>query len=501
MSSPAATLRIGLAADITSLDPHLLAAQPNLVAARHMFESLIDVDEHTRLIPGLAESWRPLDALHWEFKLRAGVKFHDGSPLTIDDVIYSLQRPLTMKGAGGYAAYVRSISELTALDARTLRIKTRAPYGALPDDINSILIVSRRAAERATSADFDAGRALVGTGPYRFISYARGDRLRLARYDGYWGAKPAWTEVELRTLVTDPVRTAALVSGQVDAIENVPSADYARLRREGKFGFAQAVSWRTIFLHVDQHRAHPPGIASAQGEPLQGNPFMDIRVRRAVTLAINREALARVMLEGLAIPAGNIVSPGVFGHDPQLVPAPYDPDRARRLLAEAGYPSGFAIALAGPNNRYMNDEQVLQAVAQMLARVGLRPEVQVAPLNVFLARVRRQETSVALLGWGSFAADLALRSLLATPDPGKGYGAWNWGRHSDARLDTLIGASLSAVDRQERESLARQASARAAETVAIIPLYHQLATWAMRPGVTYRARTDEFTLAQHFRPE
>lgn len=500
-AAPAATLRIGLSADITSLDPHLLAAQPNLVAARHVFESLIDVDERARLIPALAVSWKPLDALTWEFKLRRGVTFHDGTPLTMDDVIFSLRRPLTMGGASGYAAYVRAIRELRAVDDTTLHIVTHTPYGALPDDINSILIVSRRAAGQATSADFDAGRALVGTGPYRYVSYARGDRLTLRRYEGYWGARPAWDGVELRTLVTDPVRTAALVSGQVDAIENVPSADYARLRAEGRFRFSSTVSWRTVFLHLDQYRAQPPGIADRAGRPLAANPYMDRRVRRAISLAIDRKALTRVMLEGLAVPAINIVSPGVFGHDAALEPERYDPGEAKRLLADAGYPGGFSIALTGPNNRYMNDEQVLQAVAQMLARVGLQPEVQVAPLNVFLARVRRQETSAALLGWGSFAADLALRSLLATPDAGRGYGAWNWGRYSSAELDRLITQSLATVDRTQREALARRASGVAAHDVAIIPLYHQLATWAMRPGLAYRARTDEFTLAQHFHPE
>jgi len=500
LSASAATLRIGLAADITSLDPHLLAAQPNLVAARHMFESLIDVDERTQLIPSLAVSWRPVDAVTWEFKLRRGVTFHDGTPLTIDDVIYSLQRPLALNSPGGYAAYVRSIKSLQAANADTLRVVTHGPYGALPEDINSILIVSRRAAEHASSADFDAGRALVGTGPYRYANYARGDRLKLARYEGYWGDKPAWSEVELRTLVTDPVRTAALVSGQVDAIENVPSADYARLKAQGRFHFSQAVSWRTLFIHLDQYRAQPPGVGDARGAPLARNPYMDVRVRRALSLAIDRPTLTRVVLEGLAIPAGNIVSPGIFGHDPALEPDRYDPVEARRLLAEAGYAAGFAATLSGPNNRYMNDEQVLQAVAQMLARIGIRPAVQVAPLNVFLARTRRQETSAALLGWGSFAADLALRSLLATPQPEKGYGAWNWARYSNPSLDALVTQSLGTVDRARREAMARRASRVATGDAAIIPLYHQIATWAMRPGLTHRARTDEFTLAQHFKP-
>ena len=481
----ARTLRIGLAADITSLDPHLLAAQPNLVAARHVFESLIDVDERAQLIPALAVSWRAVDSLTWEFRLRPGVRFHDGTPLTLDDVIFSLQRPLHLNSPGGFASYVRAIAELKAVDAHTLRVRTHMRYGALPEDLNSILIVSRRAAEGAASSDFDRGRALVGTGPFRYVSYARGDRLRLARNEHYWGRRPAWDAVELRTLTTDPVRTAALVSGQVDAIEQIPSADYARLKRDGRYRFAQTVSWRTILLHLDQRPAH-------------GRPYADPRVRAALSHAVDRQALADIVLEGLAVPAANLVSPGIFGHDPALRPDAYDPERARRLLTEAGYPTGFALTVAGPNNRYINDDQVVQALAQMFARVGLQPRVDVAPLNVYLGRARREMLDCALLGWGSFAGDLALRSLVLTAAPARGHGAWNWGRYANGTLDALVTRALGTVDRRERERLVRQAMTMVAEERAVIPLYHQLATWAMRPGLDYVARTDEFTLAQFF---
>ena len=479
------TLRIGLASDITSLDPHLLAAQPNLVAARHVFESLVDVDERAQLIPGLAVSWRAVDPLTWEFRLRPGVRFHDGTPLTLEDVIFSLQRPLQLNSPGGFAAYVRAIAELKALDAHTLRVRTHVRHGALPEDLNSVVIVSRRAAGQATSSDFDRGRALIGTGPFRYVSYARGERLRLARHEHYWGRRPAWDAVELRTLVTDPVRTAALVSGQVDAIEQIPSADYARLKRDGRYRFAQTISWRTILLHLDQRPAH-------------GRPYADPRLRAALSHAIDRQALADIVLEGLAVPAANLVSPGVFGHDPTLRPDAYDPPLARRLLTAAGYPGGFTLTVAGPNNRYINDDQVVQALAQMFARAGLQPRVEVAPLNVYLGRARRDTLDCALLGWGSFAGDLALRSLVLTHDPARGHGAWNWGRYTNPTLDALVSRALGTVDRQAREHLVRQAMNVVAADRAVIPLYHQLATWAMRPGLDYVARTDEFTLAQFF---
>jgi peptide/nickel transport system substrate-binding protein len=499
-AASAADLRIGLSADVTSLDPHFLAAQPNLTVGRHIFDSLTHVDQRARIIPGLAESWRALDATTWEFKLRRGVRFHDGTELTAHDVAFSLERPLAIKGSpGGYATYVKAIVKRVVVDAHTLRLTTAVPYGALPEDINSILIVSRKAAATATTEDFDAGRALIGTGPYRFVRYVRGDRVELARHDGYWDGRPAWEKVTLRILPSDPARTAALLAGDIDAIEHVPTADIARLRKHAQLRLEQAVSWRTIFLHVDQYRKQPPTLVVKDGK--SSNPFMDRRVRLAMSKAINRPALAARVMEGLAVPAGNVVSPGIFGHDADLKPEAYDPDGAKKLLAEAGYPNGFSVTLSGPNNRYINDEQVLQACAQMLARVGIRAAVEAAPMSVFLARVRAQETSFALLGWGSFAADLALRSLVASPSVEKGHGTWNWGRYANPKLDGLVEQALGTVDGAKREALAREASALAMREVALIPLHHQIVSWAMRKNLAYAPRTDEFTLAHYFKPQ
>lgn len=497
----AADLRIGLSGEVTSLDPHFLAAQPNLTVARHVFESLTDVDDKTRLIPGLAERWRAIDDTTWEFNLRRGVKFHDGSNFTAEDAVFSLQRPLSIKGSpGGFASYVRAIASATAVDEHTLRIKTRYPYGALPEDINSILIVSKKQALSADPEDFDAGRAMVGTGPYKFARYLRGDRLELERNDRWWGKPPAWDRVTLRIIPADPSRTAALLAGELDVIEHVPSADIKNLIKNNKLSIVRATSWRTILLHLDQYRAQPPGITDHDGKPLAKNPLMDLRVRRAISKAINRGAIADRVMEGLAVPAANIVSPGVFGHNAALKPEPYDVEGAKKLLTEAGYARGFRIILAGPNNRYINDEQVLQTVAQLLARIGIQVRVEAAPMSTFLGRVRKEETAFALLGWGSFAADLALRSLVATPNPEKGYGAWNWGRYSNPKVDALMEQALGSVDRPRREALAREANTLAMQALAFIPLHHQVVSWAMRANLAYVPRTDEFTFAHQFTP-
>lgn len=496
----AAELRIGLSADVTTLDPHFVAAQPNLTVQLHIFDGLVRIDERTRVIPGIAASWSTPDPLTWEIKLRHGVKFHDGSDLTAEDIVFSLERPLTIKGSpGGFGTYVRPIVSKQIVDRHTLRLKTAAPYGPLLHDLAHVLIVSKRAASNASGEDFDNGKAAVGTGPFKLVKFARGDRVQLARHDAYWAGRPEWETVTLRILPSDPVRTAALLSGELDAIEHVPTADLARLRKSSAHRLAQTTSWRTILLHVDQYRTQPPGVTDKGGKPLAANPFKDIRVRRALSKAINRQAIVERVMEGLAQPASNVVSPSVVGHDPAVKPEGYDPEGARKLLAEAGYPNGFTMTLATPNNRYINDEQVAQACAQMFSRIGVTTKVDAMPLSAFLGKVRSQEFGVALLGWGSLGADLALRSLAATPNPDKGYGAWNWARYSNPALDKLIEQSLATVEPVKRESAARTASAFAANEIVFIPLHYQVVTWAMKRSLDYSARTDEFTFAHYFR--
>jgi len=499
----AAELRIGLAADVTSLDPHFLNVAPNNSAASHVFDALVHVDADARLVPGLALSWRTIDPTTWEFKLRKGVKFHDGSDFSADDVIYSLERPATLTASPGpFTGFVKPITAKKIVDPWTIQLKTAAPYAMLPYDLNSIFIVSKKAATGASTEDFNSGKAAVGTGPYRLVRFARGDRIELARNDGYWGnrdGKPgAWDKVTLRILPADTARIAALLAGDLDAIENIPTADLTRLKANANFRLEQKVSWRTLFLHLDQYRDHPPHIADESGKPLAGNPFKDARVRLALSKAINRKAIVDRVMEGFAIPAGNLVSPPVFGHADALKPETYDPEGAKKLLAEAGYADGFTLTLYAPNNRYVNDDQVAQAVAQMLARIGIRTKVETMPASVYFGKARAGEFSLAVLGWGSFSGDLALRALVATPNADKGYGAWNWGHYSNPKVDALLEQGFSTLDEKKREALAREAAMLALKETPVILLHHQLASWAMKKEIAYRPRTDEFTFAHHF---
>jgi peptide/nickel transport system substrate-binding protein len=495
-----ADLRIGVAADVTSMDPHFLNLQPNVNISWHVFDALTHVNEDARLIPGLAESWRAVDPLTWEFRLRRGVKFHDGTDLTAEDVVFSIER-ISQVPNGQFRPFTQRIVGKRIVDAHTLRLTTATPYAMVPYDLNSVHIVSKKAAAGARPEDFDSGKAMVGSGPFRFVRFARGDRVELARNDAYWGGKSAWEKVVFRIVPTDPARLAGLLSGDLDAIEQVPTADLPRIRRDSRLKIAQKVSWRTIFFYLDQRSAPPPGLADKSGRPLERNPFRDARVRQALSRAIDRRAIAERLMDGAALPASNLVSPPVFGHAPDLKPEAYDPEGARRLLAEAGYPDGFALVLASPNNRYVNDEQIAQSVAQMLARVGVRARVEALPISTYLTKGRNLEFGFAMLGWGSFSGDLALRSLVASVDPRKGFGAFNWSSYSNPRVDELIERAFASVDEKRREALARDAMRLAMRDQAVIPLHHQITTWAMKKGLAYSPRTDEFTFAHHFRPQ
>jgi peptide/nickel transport system substrate-binding protein len=496
----AAGLRIGMSADVTSIDPHFVNITPNNNVAWHLFEALTHVDENARLVPGLAESWRAVDATTWEFKLRRGVKFHDGSELTTEDVAFSIDRPATLTlSPGPFTTFTRPIVSKQLVDRYTIRLKTAVPYAMVPYDLNSVFIVSKKAATGASSDDFNSGKAAIGTGPYKFARFARADRVELVRNDAYWGPQPAWDKVTFRIVPSDGPRVSALLADELDAIEYVPTPDLQRIRSTPRLRLEQKVSWRTVFFTLDQQRDSPPGMTDKGGRPLGRNPLKDPRVRQAIAQAINRQAIADRVMDGAATPASNLVAPPVFGHVASLKPDAYDVEGARKLLAAAGYPEGFTMTLAAPNNRYLNDDQIAQAVAQMLARIGIEAKVTTMPLAAYFPRARALEFPFAMLGWGSFSGDLALRSLLMTHDAEKGTGAWNWGRYSNAKVDQLVSQALATVDDRQREALAREAMALAMADRPVLLLHHQIATWAMRRDLAYAARTDEYTFAHQFR--
>jgi len=502
--APAAELSIALGGDVTSIDPHFHNLTPNNNVGAHIFDPLVRKDAAGRIVPGLAESWRAVDDLTWEFRLRRGVRFHDGSEFTAADVVFSLDRvPNVPNSPSPFTTYTKQITGKTVVDPWTIQLKSAAPYPQMPGDMSTVLIVSAKAAAKATTEDFNTGKATVGTGPYRFVGWKKGDRVELARHDAWWGGRTPWEKVTFRIITSDPTRVASLLAGEVRAIENVPTGDLAKLSASKDLSLYRTVSVRLMYLHMDTARDRTPFATDRAGKPLEKNPLRDLRVRRAMSKAINRQALVERVMEGAAVATGQLMPAKFFGHAPAMKTEGYDPEGARKLLAEAGYPDGFGLTLHAPNNRYVNDEQIAQAIAQMLTKAGIQTRVEAMPASVFFSRGSKLEFSFLLAGWGAetMEASSPLKALLATFSKEKGMGAANRGRYSNPKLDAALEQALATVNDGQREKLLQQATEIGIGDLGILPLYHQHNLWATRRGIVYDARADERTFAHEFRPQ
>jgi peptide/nickel transport system substrate-binding protein len=491
-------LTVGLALEPSSIDPHYHNLSPNNSFARHIFDRLVHTDETQQLNPGLAVSWKPLDDTTWEFKLREGVKWHDGSPFTADDVLFTFERaPAVEASPSSFALYTKG-KTLTKVDDRTIHIKTERPHPLMPNDVATINIISKKHGEGAKTADYNSGKAAIGTGPYKLVEWVPGDRLVVEKNPDYWGDMAQFDKVVMKPIKSGPARVAALLAGDVDFIDLVPTADIAQLETDDNVVLSSGVSNRVIYLHLDHDRDASPFVTGTDGK----NPLKDLRVRKAISKAINRPAIVEKVMENVAIPAGQLLPAGFFGVSPNLPPEAYDPAGAKQLLADAGWGGGFGLTIHGPNDRYINDAKIAQAIGQMLTRVGIDTTVETMPKSVYFRRASRggpdktPEFSFILVGWGSGTGEASspLKSLLHTYDKDRGYGAANRGRYSNPEVDKLVEDALATVDDGAREKLLQKATELAIGDLGIIPLHYQVNTWATRPGLAYIPRTDESTI-------
>ncbi|MBI1244219.1 MAG: ABC transporter substrate-binding protein [Alphaproteobacteria bacterium] len=497
-------LVMGLGGAVTSIDPHFHNLAPNNGVAANIFDRLVHQDENQRLIPGLATEWQAIDDTTWEFKLRKDVRFHDGSPFDAEDVVATIRRvPRVPNSPSSFAISTRAIAETIVVDSHTIRFRTSKPYPLLPNDLSTVNIISRKAGEAATG-DFNQGRAAIGTGPFKLIEFVPGDRVVLQRNDAYWGGAVPWSRVTIKTIANPSARTAALVAGDVQIIDQVSTADVPRIKSNPQIAISKTTSNRLIYLALDQNREQSPFVTDKQGALLPNNPFKNRKVRMALSRAINRDAIAQRIFDGEAIPAGGLLPTGFFGTSEKLKPDTFDPEIARKLLAEAGYPNGFAMTIHGPNDRYPEDEKVLQAIGPMFSRVGIDTRVVTLPWANFVtqASAPNYAYSLMLVGWGAGTGEVSspLRSLLASVNKDSGMGASNRGRYSNPQLDEQLSKALATVDDVARAKLLAEASETAMGDVGLIPLYYQVNLWAHRRGIQYAPRADEYTLAFFVRP-
>ena len=499
----AANLVIGLGTDVTSTDPHYHNLTPNNNVASHLYGYLVERNEKSQPQPSLATEWKAIDPTTWEFKLRRGVKFHDGSDFTAADVVASIERvPKVPNSPSPFTAYTKQIQKIEVVDPHTIRFKTALPYPLMPSDMSQVAIISRQFAN-ATTEDFNSGRAAIGTGPFKLVRFAKGDRLEFARNDAWWGGKTPWEKVTLRILTQDAARVAALLAGDVQVIEAVPTADVAKLKTDKRLAIYRSVSDRLMYVHMDSDRNVTPTVTAKDGKPLDRNPLKDTRVRKALSKMINRPAIVERVMEGEAVPAGQIVPDFLFGATKNLKVEAYDPEGAKKLLAEAGWPDGFKVMLHATNNRYVNDAKIAQAIAQMWTRGGIQTKVAAMPSATFFPQATELKFSVLQAGWstGTGESSSSLKALLMTFNKDKGFGTANRGRYSNGKVDALTEDALQTVDDVKREAYLQRAAELAIGDTGLIPLHFQISLWATRDGITYTPRVDEQTLAWKFVPK
>jgi peptide/nickel transport system substrate-binding protein len=388
----------------------------------------------------------------------------------------------------------RMIADVTIKDPYTLIIKTKEPYPLLPRRLAGVRIVSKKIAQNASTADFTSGKVAIGTGPYKFVEYVPGNRYVIVRNENYFGPKPAYEKVTFKIMSDDAARVAALLGGDVDLVENFPPTEAPSLEKKKGFKVIGRPSSRTVFLEIDSNQDQSPFVTDKQGKPLSKNPLKDVRVRDAISKAINRDAIVDKVMLGLAEPANQLIGKGWYSYNSEIKDEPYDPERAKELLSEAGYPDGFGLTIHAPNDRYVNDEKIAQAVAQMLARIGLKMKVETMPKSVYFGRLNKREFSLAMIGWDNALTGSSMMSLSAafhTYDKAQGYGTWNGGGYSNPEFDKAIEQASITFDLKEHEALLKKAMKILMDDQGAIPLHSQYTIFGAIDGVDYSPRVDE----------
>ena len=491
------TMKWGAQNDILTLDPHSQNHATTLAIVMNSYEGLTRYGPKFDVEPALATKWTYIAPTQLRFDLRKGVKFHDGSPFTADDVIFSYGR--ISQPNGTMQIYVTGVKEIKKIDDYTIDMMLAAPDPVLLRSLIDFRIMSKTWAEKNRTTNVQdykakeenyASRNVNGTGPYHITSWQPDQKITMTINKGWWD-KPGGnvTDVIYTPIKSDPTRVAALLSGELDLLSDVPTQDVARLRGDSKFKIVDGNEVRTIYIALDLG-SDELKYSSVKGK----NPFKDKRVREALSIAIDRELIKRNTMRGLSLPAAIMVAPGVNGNTPDIDQAvKADPEKAKRLLAEAGYPNGFEFQLNCPNNRYVNDEKICQNVAAMWAGIGVKVNLVAEGMATFIQKVQNSDTSAYLLGWGvaTLDAQYTLQSLIRTRVAGGADGNFNFGRVSDPVVDRLVDAMKSEMDSTKRNAMIREALIRTRDEVLVIPLHHQLRPWAMKPGVTTVYRNDD----------
>ncbi len=481
------SITIGLISDTLFMDPHQQQELVTTAITRHIYDPLLaESADGSKLEPMLAESWELApDQLTWTFKLRKGVKFSDGSPFTAEDVKYSIWRTAQFLGK----TLVMTIGEVVIVDPHTVKLITKAPDGALPDKLAKLCIMSK--AYTTKVGDEAVNLKPMGTGPYVLAEWVKQDHISLALNPNYWGRQPAIANVRFKPISNAATRTAALLSGEVDLADDIPVRDLARLQKTKGMDLVVRPGRRLIYMQIDGTREPTPGIDGPK------NPMKDLRVRQAISLGIDRRAIVKITLNGNGYPTGQLVQQGKRGNIPGLPVPEYNPKKAKQLLKEAGYEQGFALRMDGPVDSYLNDAQVVQAIAGQLAKIGIKVEPILHPRATFLAYVRRGEkTSLVMAGWPEemdFGAMGNIFYYTRGKNPAKG--GSNRCHYSNPAFDKLLDDADATADIARRTQLLEEAARLVLHDVGVIPLYFSQDIYGKKNTIKFTPRANKFIMA------
>ncbi len=482
------SITIGLTSDPSHLYPLAGEELSSNIMYYHLYDPLVKRSADLSFGPGLAESWENIDDTTWRFKLREGVTFHNGNAFTADDVVFTVKKARESIRPD----LVANIAEITKIDDLTVEITTPQPYAVLPNDLAEVLILD----EEYTTATGDEQMDLkpMGTGPYMLEEWIKEEKLVLSAFDDYWAGAPTIKSVTFRPITNPATRTAALLTGEVDVIQDLAVRDVERVRSEDGFEVVTRPSLLNVVLAMDT-RAKSPTI---EGD----NPMTDQRVREAIARAIDVDAINKIVMNGLATPSDQYVPASHTGYVDGMnfrEMYPMDVEKAKALLADAGYPDGFTMTLDATNNRYVNDAQIAQALASMLAKVGITLELNIMPKSNFWGyiRVPTENSSFIMSGWDVPAGDAGSMygSLFYTRDKREGYGQVNRGSYSNADLDALIDKADSTPSIEERDAILQDATKILMADIPMIPLHYEQDIYGLRDGVTLQPRVDKFLWA------